>query len=56
MNWKLFLDYIKFGAGICLIIFSYFADFKYSEMLILIAGLIILSAGVTVKFGKNGIN
>ena len=54
MNWELLLDYLKYFTGIIFTILSYSIDFKYSEIGILIGGLIILSTRVTIKFGKNG--
>jgi len=53
MNWKIFLDYLKFGSGIIITISSYMLKFQYYEIMILIGGLIILSSGVTFTFGSK---
>ena len=50
MNWKMFLDYLKFFAGILFGLFAYLTQIKYWELDIAIAGFIILSSGVSFNF------
>lgn len=53
MNWKLLLDYLKFFAGMGLIIYAHLLKPKYSEIMILIGGLIIATSRVNVKFNHR---
>lgn len=53
MDWKILLAYLKFSIGIIIIIFAYYTQIKYYEIIIAIATLIILSSGVDVKFSHQ---
>jgi len=50
MDWKLLFLYLKFFAGIGIIIYAHLTTRKYAEVLTLIGGLIIFSSGITFKF------
>jgi hypothetical protein len=52
-DWLLILAYMKFFAGLIIGVLAYMSDLQYRELLILIAGLVVLSSGITIQFKQN---
>lgn len=55
MDWKLLFDYLKLIAGVFLVATIFFTPKSdFNNIVIVIAGIIIATSGVEIKFNKKG--
>ena len=50
MDWILLFGYLKFIAGVLIMVYGYLTAKKIGDILIIIGSLTILSTGVTFRF------